>query len=104
MEKLREIGRLRERISDLAARIRGMTVPTQDRVWGRFRQELTLLNQLLGFDYGLVQQTEMLYQQVRTLTPGMWSEQSDPRGNFDFALQQLDNLVRDRQRFLLSMN
>ena len=40
MAKIRAGTRLRERLSDLETQIRSMAVPTQDRIWWRFRQEL----------------------------------------------------------------
>jgi hypothetical protein len=79
-----------------------MPVPTQDRTWARFRSELPLLRQLLNFDYGLVNLTEGIFQQVSTLSAAGWDER--PGGlDFERPLQGLDNLVRDRQRFLLQM-
>jgi hypothetical protein len=102
MQKWQEIGQLKERITQLAARIRGMPVPTQDRTWARFRAELPLLHQLLNFDYGLVNLTEGVFQQVSALSAAGWNER--PGGpDFERPLQGLDNLVRDRQRFLLQM-
>lgn len=99
MDKLREIKQLREQVSGLEGSIRGMSVPTQDRTWWRFRDELTLLHQLLNFDYELIRQTEQVYQWVKGLTPDNW--QTGPgRSGFDMPLQQLETLVRDRQRFL----
>jgi hypothetical protein len=99
MDKLREIKQLREQVSGLEGAIRGMSVPTQDRTWWRFRDELTLLNQLLNFDYELLRQTEQIYQWVKGLTPDNW--QTGPgRSGFDMPLQQLETLIRDRQRFL----
>lgn len=102
MEKWREIGQLKERIVLLASRIRGMPVPTQDRTWERFRGELPLLHQLLNFDLWLVNLTEGVFQQVSSLTAAGWNEGSSTT-DFDQSLQGLDNLIRDRQRFLLQM-
>lgn len=102
MDKWKEIGQLKERISLLASRIRGMPVPTQDRTWARFRSELPTLKQLLNFDLWLVNLTEGVYQHVTALTPVGWHEGSG-LAEFDQQLGGLDNLVRDRQRFLLQM-
>ncbi len=100
MDKLRDIATLRQRIDGLEGQIRGMSVPTQDKTWWRFREEQNLLNQLLTFDYELLRQTEQVFQWIRGLTPESW--QSGPgRSGFDMPLQQLDNLIRDRQRFLM---
>lgn len=99
MDKLRDIKLLRQQVSDLEGKIRGMPVPTQDRTWWRFRDEQTLLNQLLSFDYELLRQTEQLYQWVRGLTPESWNN-GPGRSGFDAPMQQLEQVVRDRQRFL----
>jgi hypothetical protein len=99
MNKLRDISLLRQRVGDLEGQIRGMSVPTQDRIWWRFREEQNLLNQLLGFDYELVRQTDQVSQWLRGLTPENWHT-GPGRSGFDLPLQQLDNLIRDRQRFL----
>jgi len=102
MDKWKEIGQLKERISLLASRIRGMPVPTQDRTWARFRSELPMLKQLLNFDLWLVNLTEGVFQHVTALTPASWQE-GPGQGEFDQQLGGLDNLIRDRQRFLLQM-
>ena len=100
MDKLREIALLRQRIGELEGQIRGMSVPTQDRTWWRFRDEQNLLNQLLTFDYELIRQSEQIFQWINGLTPESW--QNGPgRSGFDMPLQQLDTLIRDRQRFLM---
>src|SRR4051812_3916707 len=54
MERLREIGQARDRLSALAAEIRGMPVPAQDRTWARIRDEQSLLENLLHYDRALV--------------------------------------------------
>jgi hypothetical protein len=102
MDKWKDIGQLKERISLIASRIRGMPVPTQDRTWARFRSELPMLKQLLNFDLWLVNLTEGVFQHVQTLTPAGWQE-GNGLGEFDQQLGGLDNLIRDRQRFLLQM-
>jgi hypothetical protein len=76
-----------------------MPVPTQDKVWWRFRDEAALLNQLIQFDYQMVQQTEQLYQQARSLTPDLW-QQGGEAVSLAGALQHLEMLIRDRQNFL----
>lgn len=102
MQRWQEIGQLKERIMLLASRIRGMPVPTQDRTWERFRGELPMLRQLLNFDLWLVNLTESVFQLASALTASGWNE-SPGTADFDQPLQGLDNLIRDRQRFLLQM-
>src|SRR5580700_146729 len=45
MAKLKEIGQTRNRLSEVETQIRSMPVPTQDKVWWRFRDERVLLEQ-----------------------------------------------------------
>ena len=99
LERLRGIGRLRAQLGDLEARIRGMAVPTQDKVWWRFREEQGLLNALLGFDYALISQAEIIAIQARAVTPDDWQARDVP-SEFAPPLAQLETIVRDRQQFL----
>jgi hypothetical protein len=99
LNKLQDLSRLRERFRELGARILGMPVPTQDKVWWRFRDEAALLNQLIQFDYQMVQQTEQLYQQASSLTPDLWQHGGEAV-SLAGALQHLEMLIRDRQNFL----
>ena len=100
MQRVREIGHLRDRIRDLHTRIIGMPAPAQDKVWWRFRRELTLLNELFAFDYGLIEQSQAICEKVRLITPQSWKD-GDP-ADLDQALSQIDQLIRDRWQ-LLSM-
>ncbi len=99
MARLRGIGELSERVCRLEERIRGMPVPTQDRVWWRFREELPLLNRLLEFDLALVQQTQELEQQVSGLTANRWDDE-DIAATLESLLQRLERTIRERQQFL----
>lgn len=99
LDKMQAILQLKNRLSDLATRISGMPVPTQDKTWGRFREELPLLSQLLGFDYQMVFQTEQLYQAVRNLSAQDWYQGSEAT-QLEDKLEALERLVRERQRFL----
>ena len=47
MAQIHEIEASQQALSQLESDIRGMSVPTQDRIWWRFRQEQPLLMQLL---------------------------------------------------------
>ena len=99
MAQLRDMEELKQSISRLEAHIRGMSVPTQDRIWWRFRQEQTLLGQLLNFDLRLVRESEHLYQFVTQTTPE--SEQSYGPGPLRPQIQQISQIASDRERFLL---
>jgi hypothetical protein len=99
MAQIREIEAVQQTLSSLEAHIRGMSVPTQDRIWGRFRQEQPLLIQLLNFDLTLVRSSEQIYQYAAELTPVYWNSQgSNPLRQM---IQQLTHLAQERERFLL---
>jgi len=99
MAKLKGIGQLRAKISDIETQIRGMSVPTQDKVWWRFRDEAVLLEQLVGFDYQLVSQCRDIGDQLRAVTADDWNA-----GTVTTAINpkvaQLQTAIRERQQFL----
>ncbi|MBA2392094.1 MAG: hypothetical protein H0V70_05040 [Ktedonobacteraceae bacterium] len=97
--QVREIEAVQQAVSQVESYIRGMSVPTQDKVWWRFRQEQPLLDQLLDFDLRLVRSSEQVYQYVTRLTPENWNAvgSSPLRG----MAHQLGRLAQERERFLL---
>lgn len=99
MEKLRELGRLRTRLLDLETQIVGMPVPTQDKVWWRFRQEENLLHTLLGYDFDLVQQAETATQDARALTVEVWNEVGNAP-ELEKTLRALETTIQARRQFL----
>jgi hypothetical protein len=99
MAQLREMEELQQAISNVESHIRGMSVPTQDRIWWRLRQEQALLSQLLNFDLRLVRGGEQIYEFARQLTPESWNIYS--AGTLRSQLQQLTQVVGERERFLL---
>lgn len=99
MARLREMEEIQQAISTLEAHIRGMAVPTQDRTWWRFRQEQTLLAQLLSFDLRLVRGCEQIHQSVNGLLPEGWNIYSS--GSLRSLLQQATQVAHERERFLL---
>lgn len=99
MARKREIASLRARVSDLETRIRSMSVPTQDKIWWRFRQETQLLSDLLTFDHGLLLHTSEIARLARAITADAW-QNSDPAAPIDAALQELESTVRARQQLL----
>jgi hypothetical protein len=99
MAQIREIEAAQQALSQVESHIRGMSVPTQDRIWWRFRQEQALLRQLLNFDLTLVRSSEQIYQYVSQLTPEQWKSQgSSALGQMT---QQLAHLAQERERLLL---
>lgn len=99
MAQLNTMDEIQQAISGLETQIRGMPVPTQDRIWWRFRQEQTLLTQLLNFDLRLVRDSEQLHQSVAQLTPEGWNMYSV--ATIRAHLQQLTQVANERARFLL---
>jgi hypothetical protein len=108
MAQVRGIEAAQQTLSSLESQIRGMAVPAQDRIWWRFRQEQALLAQLLNFDLALVRNSEQIYYYVSQLTPEGWNAQeagTAPRSQQGPSLrqliQQLTQVARERERFLL---
>ena len=99
LAQVREMGLVRQELSDCETYIRGMSVPTQDKTWWRFRQEQTLLGQLLNFDLALVRGCEQVYSYVSQLTPEGWNEQGS--GPLRQLIQRVTQVARERERFLL---
>ncbi|MBV9257799.1 MAG: hypothetical protein JO215_07250 [Ktedonobacteraceae bacterium] len=99
MAQVREIEAVQQAISRVEAHIRGMSVPTQDKIWWRFRQEQALLERLLSFDLSLVRDSEQIYQYVSQLTPESWN--AGGSAPLQQMTQQLGKLAQERERFLL---
>jgi hypothetical protein len=91
---------LRNRIDQIAAGIHGMSAPTQDKIWKRFRQELDLLTRLLSTDYLLITLCERVREAVASMTPQEWHDQ-DKQAEIDGALRELETVIRERQQILL---
>jgi hypothetical protein len=96
---IREIEAAQQALSQVESHIRGMSVPTQDRIWWRFRQEEALLTQLLNFDLTLVRSSEQIYQYASQLTPEQWSSESS--SILRQMTQQLAHLAQEREHLLL---
>ncbi len=99
LAQVREIEAVQQELANIETHIRGMSVPGQDRVWWRFRQEQALLAQLLNFDLALVRTCEQVYQYVAQLMPEDWNSVGSSR--LRQMLQQVAQIARDRERFLL---
>ncbi len=99
LAQLREIESVQQSLSALESHIRAMPVPTQDRIWWRFRQEQPLLMQLLQFDLSLVRGSEQIYGYVSQLTPEGWNGQGS--AGLRQMIQQLSHIAQERGRFLL---
>ena len=108
LAQVREIESVQRTLSNIEAYIRGMPVPAQDRIWWRIRQEQPLLAQLLNFDLALVRSSEQIYYYVSQLTPEGWNAQeagtapgSQQGPSLRQLIQQLTQVARERERFLL---
>ncbi len=98
LEQLRRLARLQTRLEDLATRIRSMAVPTQDRTWERFRNEKTLLHQLLLHDYNLVAPGRQLGERAHSLTAADWTD--DTAASLEGEADQIERAIRARTEFL----
>lgn len=99
MAQVREMEAVQQTLSNVETHIRGMAVPAQDRTWWRFRQEQGLLAQLLQFDLALVSSSEQVYHYVSQLTADNWNSQVST--TLRQMIQQVTQIARDRERFLL---
>lgn len=99
MIQLKDIGRHKEKVKDLSVRIRSMSVPTQDKTWLRFRDEVPLLQQLLQFDYNLIAGTAAMRDIVAGLTADGWKDGS-AASQIAPGLADLDKAIKARQAFL----
>jgi hypothetical protein len=99
MAQIREMEALSQELGNIDAFVRGMSVPSQDRIWWRIRNEMALLQQLLQFDLSLSQACEQLFQHVEPLTPDRWNSEFSSR--LCQALRQISQIAHERERFLL---
>ena len=99
LAQVREMEEVQQALGNIESHIRGMSVPTQDRIWWRFRNEQVLLTQLLSFDLALVRSSEQIYQYVAQLSPEIWNIEGSTQ--IRNQIQQVVQIARDRERFLL---
>jgi hypothetical protein len=98
LDQLGEMARLQDHLSDLEIGILSIVVPTEDRVWERFRQEATLLDELLLHDNGLNAPCRELRDQAKALTADAWSPEVAAR--LRQSADQLERAMRARALFL----
>jgi hypothetical protein len=98
LDQLGAMARLQDRLSDLETGIRSMAVPTQDRVWERFRREATLLEELLLYDYNLIAPCQEVRDQVLALTADMWRPEA--ASGLQQSANQIERAMRGRAVFL----
>ncbi len=95
---LRQMETLQNRLSDLSVQVRSMAVPTQDRVWEKFRREQSLLNDLLRHDYNLIAPSCELRDRLRGLIPSEWSDSIESTLAADIAA--IERSIRARAELL----
>lgn len=100
MAPLKQLQALRSEVSTFASRIRGLSVPTQDRVWARFRTEATTLEFLLSSDYQLITGADKIQKAAHSASAAAWSE--EVAVEIRSGIQELDQVARERERFLKS--
>ena len=98
LDSLGAMAAIQERASVLETRIRSMPVPTQDRVWERFRREQTLLNELLTHDLGLIAPCQEARDQAQSLAPDTWSDET--AASLYRTLDDIERSARARAEFL----
>jgi len=99
LAKLKALSRLRDKLGDLETQIRSMAVPTQDRVWWRFRQELPLLEMLISHDYGLIRDAQNLEEFLLRISAEDWKSRDIPAEAAP-AVAALQQTIRERINFL----
>ena len=99
LDSLRDLENLRAKVQDLAAAIRSMPVPAQDKVWWRLRSERALLDRLLQYDLALVGQAQQAAQRISGLTADTWQHEH-PYGQCMAELRPLEDAIRDRKALL----
>jgi hypothetical protein len=99
MAQLKELTRHKDKVKDLAVRIRGLSVPSQDKTWLRFRDEVPFLQALVQFDYNLIYGTNQLRDMILTMSAANWTDTSAGAA-IDQIVGQLDQTLRQRTELL----
>lgn len=98
LDQLSAITQLQDRLANLEARVRSMSVPPTDKVWERFRHEQTLLAELLTYDYNLIAPCREARDAAQALTADTWSVES--AGSLERLASQIEQAIRARATFL----
>jgi hypothetical protein len=96
--QVRVLKSINDQLADLDTRIRSMSVPTQDRMWEHFRSELSLLNQLILFDYNLISSCQQVSDMASALAPADWND--DSADELTRAIDAVEKAIRGRREFL----
>jgi hypothetical protein len=95
---LKEIQTLQNDIARLSTQLRGMSVPTADRTWAKFRDEHETLSKLLLEDYNLITQADAVLQRVQSVTAEEWT--SAQAAEFRPLIHAVEQIRRDRDHLL----
>jgi hypothetical protein len=94
MEPIRRAERLIRAIEDTSARVRGLPVLNQDKVWDRVRR--TGLDELLQFDWTLVGESDALSAELAAVF--VLDEVDVP--SQETRVRKMRELIADRQRYI----
>lgn len=98
LEALNAMAGLQERLSDLESRVRGMAVPTQDRMWQRLGGERATLTELLVHDYNLIAPCFEVRDRAQALRAEDWN--GEVAGEIETALDRIEQAAQARRDFL----
>ena len=102
LKRYRAIAALKARIADVSVRVRSGSVPTDDKIWFRLRDEKTTLLQLLTFDQNLIHDAKTVSDAARALTAAAWDGSTGAQAaDFDAPLAAIDATLRSRAELLL---
>jgi hypothetical protein len=102
LQQAADILALRDRVDRIAAGIHGMSVPTQDKIWKRIRQEYELLTRLLSTDYLLISHCSEARECAARLTPELWRDPAR-RAEIEAVLRELEAVIAERQQLLVML-
>ncbi len=94
MRQWNRLKRLSEELSGLGALVSALPAPTNDRVWQRLRNNRTLLELLIEYDYNLVEYSKTLEAAVRGV-----DETVAPQ-DLEASLDPIRKLLRERSDLL----
>jgi hypothetical protein len=77
-----------------------MPVPTQDKIWWRFRDEQQTLEALLSYDRLMIDNAEAALVAARSITAEQWHQGGEARAALDQPLGSVESTIQLRSRLL----